>query len=97
MMYRCDECGHIFDCGEETTWSERRGDFDKELMHGCPICRGDYRTIEPCSICGVYSDGETYCEECKKTIKERFVRLMDANFNRKERALLNELYDCEPI
>ena len=95
-MYKCIECGHLFDEGEEVTWIETHKEYN-EPMSGCPLCKSGYKEIEPCEICGVYSDGETYCEDCKKTVKERFMNLVNANFNRKERSLLNELYDCEPI
>ena len=27
MVFRCNDCGHIFDEGEEYTWQESRGEF----------------------------------------------------------------------
>lgn len=39
-MFRCNECGHVFD--EPETWNECRGEFwgvmSYETMAGCPEC-----------------------------------------------------------
>ena len=55
-MYKCLECGNLFEEGEEAIWSENRGDFwgspCSESMSGCPICKGQYEKTVECSICG---------------------------------------------
>lgn len=55
-MYKCLQCGHIFDEGEQDTWSESRGECFgfpcSEEMSGCPLCRGDYEKTVDCKICG---------------------------------------------
>lgn len=55
-MYKCVECGHIFEKGEEKQWKESRGEFwgspANEIMTGCPHCGGDYEETRPCAICG---------------------------------------------
>ena len=48
MSYKCLDCGHIFDRGEESRWVEGHG----ERMSGCPLCHGDYEEATPCEICG---------------------------------------------
>ena len=62
-MYKCVECGHIFEQGEEKRWLENRGEYwgqpAYEKMTGCPYCGGDYEETEPCAICGT----ETLCDE----------------------------------
>lgn len=56
MAYKCVECGHIFEEGEQEFWSESRGEyfgFDcSEDMCGCPMCRGNFEETTPCAICG---------------------------------------------
>lgn len=55
-MYKCIECGHIFEEGEEVSWSESRGEYWGvsccETMSGCPICKGDYEETVSCLVCG---------------------------------------------
>lgn len=92
MMFKCEECGHIFECGEESVWIEPHG----EERDGCPICKGTYIEVAPCKICGRATE-EDYCDACKEEVRERFKRLVDENFDDEERVLLNELYDGEEI
>jgi len=46
MMYRCKDCGNIFDEDEVAKWDEDRGEFwgfpCSESMTGCPLCYGAY-------------------------------------------------------
>jgi hypothetical protein len=46
MMFKCTECGYIFEEGEEAVWYEDRGEYwgvpCRERMTGCPVCHGDY-------------------------------------------------------
>lgn len=66
MSYKCLECGHIFDEGEQ--WYEDRGAPYRELMSGCPMCYGDYAPTERCEICGSEHLPDELCngicEEC---------------------------------
>ena len=76
QKYKCLECGHIFDEGEQAVWYESRGEYwgtpCSERMTGCPVCLGGYLEIEMCKGCGVYywydelEDG--LCEECRKEL-----------------------------
>lgn len=99
-MYRCLECGNLFEEGEQARWSESRGEFwgapCSEEMSGCPLCKGDYEEIKPCKICGGYENlesGEKYCENCKIEVEKRFETLLE-EFSEEEREILNELYDA---
>lgn len=98
-MFKCNNCGHIFEAGEEKRWSESRGEYwgteCYEEMSGCPICEEDYDEIQPCTICGGYSDGEEYCAECRHRCVDLFQNLLENNFTEKERDMLNEIYDGE--
>lgn len=70
MMYRCENCGHLFEEGEQAVWEERHG-LDTppyEKCSGCPICGGTYEKVHQCAGCGDWhSDDELYegwCETC---------------------------------
>lgn len=100
-MYKCLDCGHLFEEGEQATREETHG-FDTppyEEFTGCPICDGDYEEIKPCKICGSYEHDfdEDYCKSCKIDVQKRFQKFVNSEFTEKERELLNELYDGERI
>lgn len=65
-MYKCLECGHLFEEGEQAVWEERHGLSTPpyEKFEGCPLCHGAYEKIKPCAVCGAYKDGQTVCDEC---------------------------------
>ena len=97
-MYKCLECGHIFEECEEATWRDDHGICGGfyETFSGCPLCRSDYKEVYSCRICGTPCDGR-YCEGCKEEVQSRFIKLVETNFTKEERKLLNELYDGEEI
>lgn len=71
MFYKCLECGHIFEDGEEGNYFETQeiwGRDFREKIKCCPLCKGDYEATVPCEICGSYhlKDELTngVCEEC---------------------------------
>lgn len=94
-VYKCEECGNLFEDGEQARWTEAHG----EAWGCCPICKGGYEEAEPCKICGTYqhNSDEEYCEDCKKDVKKRFAEFIEREFSKEERELLNELYDGETI
>lgn len=71
-MYKCAECGHLFEEGEQAIWYENRGECwgfpSREKMVGCPVCHGDYEEASECECCGKwhYSDEmvDGICERC---------------------------------
>ena len=70
MMYKCENCGHLFEEGEQAVWEEKHG-FDYgpyEERRGCPMCMGDYEELHQCKGCDEWhADDEMYddwCEEC---------------------------------
>ena len=49
MMYRCYECGNLFEEGEQAVWYENYGDeISEEMFNGCPVCNGDYEEVYQC-------------------------------------------------
>lgn len=63
-MYRCVECGHVFEEGEQMRYTESHG----EKFSVCPACGGGYETAYNCDECGnVLSEDECFeglCAEC---------------------------------
>lgn len=78
-MYKCVECGHLFEEGEEAVWAEDRGEFwgrpVTEECSGCPDCRGDYEEVYQCESCEewFFEDemyGHSICKKCYKEEEE---------------------------
>lgn len=73
MMYKCCACGNLFEEGEQAVWYEPHG-LDSppyEKWDGCPVCRGDYEEVKPCSQCGDWhTDDELYCGWCEDCLRE---------------------------
>ena len=87
MMYRCCECGNLFEEGEQETGEERHG-LDAppyEKWSGCPVCNGGYEEVYQCDSCGDWhTEDELYdgwCEKClRETINyDTFFEYCDAN------------------
>lgn len=73
MTFKCLDCGHIFEEGEEARWEETHG-LDTppyEKFTGCPLCYGEYEETTPCKCCGSEHlpcelDEDGLCEECRE-------------------------------
>ena len=109
MAYKCVECGHIFEEGEQIRWDEDRSEFwgsdCSETMSGCPCCGGSYEETKACEICGSeHLESELVngvCEECLDEYKN------DANMcykigetdkdNIKLNSFLTAMFDVEEI
>ena len=74
MMFRCCECGNLFEEGEQAVWHENYGaEIGGEMFDGCPVCKGGYEEVHQCKECGDWhTEDELYdgwCEDClRKTI-----------------------------
>ena len=96
-MYRCLECGALFDEYEKAEWYETHG-LDTppyERMTGCPKCKGSYEEAKSCKLCGSYDleNDDKYCQECKNDVQERFVKILHLEFDKDEIELLNVVYE----
>ena len=73
-MFKCTDCGHIFEDGEQRTFVERHpyGDTTAdEYFSVCPVCGGEYEEAKSCECCGgAFLEDELiggyYCDECLK-------------------------------
>lgn len=73
-MYKCIDCGHIFEDGEEALREEKHpygSTTASEYFSVCPVCGGDFETAQTCKKCGgAFLEGELiggyYCEDCLK-------------------------------
>ena len=98
MAYRCLECGHIFEEGEQAFWSEGGeywGTQFSQTMSGCPLCRGEYEETTPCEICGSeHLKEELYsgvCEECIDEHRKDFDSCYEISLGEKETININSL------
>jgi hypothetical protein len=89
MMFKCCECGHLFEDGEQAIWYENQGEchgrIAMEKFGGCPMCKGDYEEVHQCKECDEWhTENELYdglCEKClRETINyETFFEYCEAN------------------
>ena len=109
MMYKCRECGNLFEEGEQATWEETHG-LDSppyEKFSGCPVCKGDYEKVHQCKKCGDWhSEDELYeyegwCEKClRETINyNTFFEYCEANKdeNYLDTFVMCYLLNCEEV
>lgn len=63
-MFKCLDCGHLFEDGEQARYTESHG----ESYDGCPLCGGAYEDTKPCTRCGSeHLEDDLYhgiCLEC---------------------------------
>lgn len=73
MMFKCCECGHLFEDGEQAVWEERHGFINGpfEKWSGCPLCKSDYEEVHQCEECGDWhTEDELYSGWCEKCLRE---------------------------
>ena len=74
-MYKCIDCGHVFEDGDQAVWYENQGECHgvtaTERFSGCPVCCGDYDEVHRCKKCGEWHiEGELYDGWCEKCLRE---------------------------
>ena len=73
MMYKCCECGHLFEEGEQAVTYETHGFYQPpyEEIHSCPVCGGDFEEVHQCNECGDWHyEDELYSGWCEKCLRE---------------------------
>lgn len=103
-MFKCCDCGHLFEEGEQKRISETSecfGAIEKTYYEVCPICEGVYEIAKPCKICGGYDSmidsDETFCEDCKTRVLREFKWAMNKLLSAEERELLNDLLEGQEL
>ena len=107
MMYRCENCGHLFEDGEQAVWEERHG-LDTppyEKWDGCPICKDGYEEVHQCEECDEWhTEDELYdgwCEKClRETINyDTFFEYCEANKDEQylDTFVMCEILNCEYV
>lgn len=99
-MYKCYDCGGLFD---ESKTEHDKVQYGEEYVDGpgyevCPFCGGNFEEAKRCAECGEYFiDGnyKEFCDDCAKEIKQRFLSVLHNEFTPDEVNLLNELFDGE--
>ena len=109
MMFKCCECGHLFEEGEQDVWYENQGECHgvtaMERFSGCPLCHDDYEEVHQCKECGDWhTDDELYsgwCEKClRKTINyDTFFEYCEANKDEQylDTFVMCEILECEYV
>ena len=66
-MFKCCECGHLFEDGEQAVWTEAHG----EKWSGCPICNAGYEEVHQCKECDEWhTEDELYDGWCEKCLRD---------------------------
>ena len=85
--YKCNECGHLFENGEEAIINEYKGEAWGQQIYekysACPVCKQtNYDEVSICKRCDEYGalEHNVFCEKCKEEIKAKFEKLLDDNF-----------------
>ena len=109
MMFRCFDCGHLFEEGEQAIWYKNQGEchgrIAMEKFGGCPICKGDYEEVRQCEECGNWhAEDELYdgwCEKClRETINyDTFFEYCEANKDEQylDTFVMCEILNCEYV
>lgn len=77
MAFKCLDCGHIFEEGEQARWEEHHPygmGYAAEEFSGCPVCNGSYEETKQCKICGGEFledelNGGLVCDNCVEEYK----------------------------
>jgi hypothetical protein len=72
-MYKCENCGHLFEEGEQAVWEETHGFTSPpyEKWDGCPLCKGGYEEVHQCQECEKWhTEDELYEGWCEKCLRE---------------------------
>jgi hypothetical protein len=108
MTYKCLECGHIFEEGEEGHYYENGeywGALYSQKKSCCPLCKGDYEETVPCEICGSEHLKDELisgvCEECIENYRYDIKTCYAIGKNDEENIKLNvffaSIFDKEEI
>lgn len=90
-MFKCLDCGGIFEDGEQGRYEE--GNPPYQEVYCCPYCKSsDYDEILPCKLCGTYEHeiSDDYCEDCVNEVRKSFMAMLET-FEDEEKELIKYL------
>lgn len=95
MMFKCLECNHLFEEGEQREWIEPHG----EHLSGCPICGGAYTQAKPCPLCMEYEEVEEVgaCKACIAELKQRAKDALRREFDSEQWDVVQELIERDEL
>lgn len=102
-MYKCLECGNLFEDGEQAITSEKIGEcFGTpvfEEFSSCPLCgEKNYEEAKMCKICDEYHCNESeFCDDCYSYYKRDFKHLMSKTYSEDERKLINIIFEGDEL
>lgn len=75
-MFKCCDCGHLFEDGEQAVWYENQGECHgvtaMEKFSGCPLCQDDYEEVHQCKECGDWhTEDELYVGWCNDCLQKK--------------------------
>lgn len=99
-MFKCLNCGHIFEKGEETHWHdvpvEFWGNVCAEDAAGCPICKGEYEETTQCIVCGSqHFESElidSICKNCIDKYRDDFKMCYNISRSEKEEVKIKSIF-----
>ena len=109
MAYKCLDCGHIFEEGEQKTWQEKVGEYGSQHClvenSGCPICLGNYEETIKCKICSSEHLAEDLiegvCDDCFENYSKNVDVCYKVSKGEKSSIEINmflaEMFDAETI
>ena len=107
MMFKCCECGHLFEEGEQAVTYETHGFYQPpyEEIHSCPVCGGDFEEVHQCKECEEWhTEDELYAGWCEKCLRgtinyDTFFEYCEANKDEQylDTFVMCEILNCEYV
>ena len=96
-MFKCKDCGHLFEEGEQGVFRGGNGWDEPEYREEfCPVCKGEFEEAIICKCCDewVFEEESTIgiCEDCIKKYSQDFDFCEKAFSEMKESVELNKVY-----
>lgn len=98
MIYKCLNCGCVFEDGEEgriVETYEYFGQMCSETTYVCPECKGDFEEAISCEVCGIECTEDELnggvCEKCINEYRKDFQACYEISKGEKQEVEINGL------